>query len=210
MSIPTTIIDGYGTGHKLKVNGEGEIGVVIHTHPPIDETLESYPFTDYFRNAGSNDMRVNGSTTPVEFTINADPNRDYYIKVISVYIADAGASLNEFGNLSALTNGVSFTYKNDNIGLVTIQDEIQTNLDFIRLGHDTVGIGDGTSAYKLDISGGGGADAYLPVLDLAKTFGFPWGLRLQKGSTDKLSFFVNDNLSTGMDAFNIKGFGVQI
>ena len=61
-------------GQQLKVNGEGEIAVTVHTHPPTDEVVESLPFRAYFENAGSNDMRVNGATTPVEFSINADDN----------------------------------------------------------------------------------------------------------------------------------------
>ena len=209
MSLIVELQDGHGSGHKARVNGEGELGVVLHTHPPLDEEVSSYPFSEWFENGGSNDMRVNGSTTPVEFTVRASTDVDIFIKTISVRIADASATLNKFGNLAALTNGIEWQFRNDALGRVTIQDQIKTNLDFIRIGFNTIGTGDGTTAFRADTSGAG-ADTYLPNIDLAQTFGFPWGLRLRKGTNDKLSFIVNDDLSTGMDGFDIKAFGVQL
>ena len=210
--LPVQIIDGYGSGNKLKVNGEGEIPVVIHTHPPIDEQVESFPFSQYFTDDGSssgdNDMRVNGSTTSVPFYISAKDDKDIWIKTVSVRISDASAVLNKFGNLAALTNGVSWEYTNNNLGDLTIFDGIKTNLDFLRVGLASAGIG-GTDAFKADLSGAG-ADTYLPVIDMTQTFGFHWGIRLSKGSKDKLIFRVNDDLSTGMDQFDILAFGVQL
>lgn len=213
--LPVHIIDGHGSGNKLKVNGEGEIPVVIHTHPPIDEQVESFPFSQYFTDdgtsTGDNDMRVDGSSTSVPFYISAKEDKDIWIKSISIRISDAAAVLNRFGNITALTNGISWEYANNNLGEVTIQEGIKTNLDFLRIGLASAGIG-GTDAFKADLSGGG-ADTYLPVIDMTQTFGFSWGLRLSKGSRDRLIFRVNDNLATGapdIDQFDIIAFGVQL
>lgn len=211
--IKTQIVSGENPMNGLKVNGEGEIAVTIHQHPPLDEITESYPYAQWFTADGtpngSNDMRVDGSTNPQSFYISAQQDIDIFIKTISVRISDAGANLDEFGALLALTNGVSFEYVSSVIGELVIQDAIQTNLDFIRLGLSSPAVGGGTDAFKADLSGGG-ADTYLPVIDLTVTFGFPWGLHLKKGSLDRLQFTVNDNLSTGIDAFNIKGFGSRL
>lgn len=210
--IHSMVRDGHGSENSLKINGEGEIGVVLHAHPPNNERVESYPFSQWFTNnglaTGSNDLRVNGATASQDFYVSGRQGIDIYIKSISVQISDNGSALNKFGALAALTNGVSFLYANDELGEITIQDQIKTNLDFIRIGLSTGAIGTGTDAYKADISGGG-ADTYLPTIDLSVTFGFPWGLRLVKGSRDKLIFRINDNVS-GLDTFNIKGFGIQI
>ena len=210
--INTILVDGHGSPNSLKINGEGEIGIVMHAHPPNNEVIEAYPFSQWFTDnglsTGSNDMLVDGSTTSQNFWIGGRQDRDIYIKTISVQISDNGSALDKFGALTALTNGVSFLFANSALGEITIQDEIKTNLDFIRLGLSTGAIGSGTDAYRADISGAG-ADTYLPIIDLTLTFGFPWGLRLVKGSNDKLVFRVNDNVST-MDIFNIKGFGIQI
>ena len=43
-------------GQQLKVNGEGELAVTVHTHPPTDEAVESLPFRGYFKNAGSDHL----------------------------------------------------------------------------------------------------------------------------------------------------------
>lgn len=213
--LPVHLIDGHGSGNKLKINGEGEIPVVIHTHPPIDEQVESFPFSQYFTDdgtsTGDNDMRVDGSSTSVPFYISAKEDKDIWIKSISIRISDANSDLNKFGALAALTNGISWEYSNNNLGEVTIQDEIKTNLDFMRIALASAAIG-GSDAFKADVGGGGAGadDTYLPVIDMTQTFGFAWGLRLSRGSKDKLIFRVNDDLSTGMDQFDILAFGVQL
>jgi len=211
--IKTQIVSSQNPQNGLKINGEGEIAVTIHRHPPVAETVEAYPFAQWFTDnglaTGSNDLRVDGSTAPQQFYIAARQDFDIFIKTISVRISDAGANLDEFGALAALTNGVSFEYVSGEIGELVIQDQIQTNLDFIRLGISTPALGGGTDAFKADLSGGG-ADTYLPIIDLSATFGFEWGLHLRKGRLDRIQFTVNDDLSAGIDALNIRGFGARL
>ena len=213
MTLRVELVDGYGSGNRAKVNGEGEIGVVIHPHPPHDEVRTTYPFSQFFTDngtsSGSEDLRVDGSTTAQEFYISARGNVDIYIKTISVLISDTNAVLNKYGNLTALTTGVRWSFTNQKLGNVQINGHIKTNLDFVRLGLSTAAVGDGTSAFRSDTSGGG-TDTYMPVIDLSQTFGMPWGLRLEKGSNDRISFTINDDLSTGIDEHNIFGFGTQI
>lgn len=189
------------SGKALKVNGEGEITVSQHTHPPLDEEIESLPFRSYFLNNGSNDMRVNGATTPIEFSIEADENYDYYIKALNVKLADTGAAFNEFGNLTALTNGVEFIWRSQDIGELTIHEGIKDNLEWFRLAN--------VNPIIIDLSGGG-ADAVVVTVDLKILFSSIWGLRLKKGTKDKIIFRVNDNLASGIDEFNIIGYGTKI
>lgn len=200
----TTRIIG-NSGQQLKVNGEGEIGVVVHTHPPIKESRVSLPFRDYFKNAGSNDMKASGTAeNPVEFSIDADANFDYYIKTLSVKLADAGATFDDFGNLGgALTNGVEFYWQSQRLGKLVIHDGIKDNLEFYRLSTNQV-----ADNSIIDLSGGG-ADAVVVSVDLASLFGNPWGVRLERGTTDKLVFGVSDDLS-GVDEFNIIGYGTKV
>jgi hypothetical protein len=192
------------TGQQLKVNGEGEIGVVVHTHPPIRESRISLPFRGYFENSGSNDMIASGSlSAPVEYSIEADAEFDYYIKSLSVKLADATAKFNEFGALSALTNGVEFYWQSIKLGKLTIHDGIKDNIEWFRLSNTPI-----TTASIIDLSGGG-ADAIVVQIDLAQLFGNPWGIRLKKDTTDKLTFSVRDNLA-GLDEFNIIGYGTKV
>lgn len=201
------------SGLHAKIDSEGQLNVVVHPHPPIDEAVAPLPFRQYLTDdgssTGSNDMRVNGATTNVDYYIKASNESDLYIKTVSVLIADAGAKLNLFGALSALSNGIEFLHDTQDTGETIIHDAIKTNLDFVRLGMGVPPIGDGTSAFRADLSGGG-ADSYLPVIDLKATFGLQWGLRLRRATNDKLIFRIKDNLSTGMDQFDAIAFGIKI
>ena len=188
-------------GKTLKVNGEGEITASIHTHPPIEEKVESLPFRSYFLNNGSNDMRVNGATNSVEFSVDALPDYDIFVKAINIKLADTGASFEEFGNLTALTNGVEFIWRSQDIGELTIHDGIKDNLEWFRLAN--------VNPIIIDLSGGG-ADAVVVTVDLKILFSSNWGVRLKKGTQDKLFFRINDNLGTGIDEFNIIAYGTKI
>jgi hypothetical protein len=208
MALEVILQDGHGTSNKAKITPEGVVSVSVNTHPPVDEQIESFPLRQFFKTAaGASAMTVNGGTTPVEFSINASPTVDIWVKTISLRIGDnSGVSLNAFGGISALTNGVTLKYQNDALGEVVIADELKTNLDLIRLGIATGAVGTGTDAYKLDISGGNAEDTYLPVISLSD---FPWGIRLKKGSNDKIFFTINDNLTT-IVTFNAIGYGSQL
>jgi len=213
MSIPSQIIDGYGRKNKAKVNGEGELSVVVHPHPPEDEQITTLPFRQYFTSdgtiTGSNDWTIDGSTSSQDFYINATPDYEIYINQISVLIGDGGSpNLNGYGALSALTNGVEWVYFNQQEGEYQLHDGVKSNLEFIRLGAKTGAIGDSTTAYLADVSGGGTEKSYLPLIDISETFGKPWGIRLRKGSTDKLIFRIRDNL-TGLITHNAIAYGIR-
>jgi hypothetical protein len=202
--ITTQIVDGNSGDHRLKIQPEGEIGVVVHTHPPIKESRTGLPFRQYFTldgtPTGDKDMLVNGSATSVEFCIPANPDFDVYVKFIAVKLADAGAKLDKFGALTPLTNGVQFEWQSQEIGALTIHDGIKDNLEFFRMSKVIPSI--------VDLSGGG-ADAVIIPIDLSVMFGSPWGLKLTKGTTEKLIFRVRDNISA-MDEFNIIGHGTKV
>lgn len=208
--IKAQVVDGFGTGHKLKVNGEGEANVVVHPHPPLDETVHSLPFRQYFstdgNDTGATDMKVAGTlVAPINFYIGAKRNVDIYIRTVSILIADEGAKLSEFGHITALTNGVNFFHSTNESGAITINDALKTNWDFIRTSLDS------TPVAKIDVQKDieGKVDAYTPIMSIPNVFGLPWGLRLRKGTEDKLVFSVRDT-TTGVDQFDIIGYGIQI
>jgi hypothetical protein len=204
--------DGRGNGNYAKVNGEGELNVVVHPHPPRNEVSMTLPFRQYFTDdgtaTGDSDMIVNGATTNVDFYITARPDYDIYIKTLTVQISDPGARLDQFGALTALTNGVEWSWVTSEEGEYELHEGIKDNLEFVKLSLGSPAFGAGTTAFRADTQGGAGEDTYLPAIDLGKTFGLPWGLRLRKGTQDKLVFKIKDNL-TGLSTFNIIGYGVR-
>jgi len=208
------IVDGYGRDGRLKINGEGELAVVVHQHPPIDEEIIALPFRQRFTDdgtaSGSDDMTVDGSSTSVPFYISASQTRDIYIKSISVLIGDGGSpTLNEFGDLSALSNGVEWKWDSQDIGELILHDGIKTNLEFIRSGFATAAVGTGVDAFLSDVSGGATEKSYIPQIDIAQQFGLTWGIHLRKGTNDKMTFTVRDNLS-GLTTMNAIAYGTQV
>lgn len=195
-----------------KVDDEGQLNVIVHPHPPIAEQKSALPYRSYFTlNADGStfDMRVDGSTTQQHFCINASNVYDRYIKTISVVIADVNAALNKFGNLAELTNGIEFQWFSQRTGTVVIADSIKTNFEFIRIAAGNPSFGDGAGAFKAN-NVQGSAEGYIPIIDCAVTFGLPYGLRIKKDTTESIQFIIKDDLSTGLDAFNIIGYGLEI
>jgi len=213
--ITAQIVDGNGTGKQLKINGEGEVAVVIHQHPPIEEDVAALPFRQYFTDngiiTGSNDMAVAPSALGyTDFYISANSNYDIYIKYITCEIGDGGSpSLNKFGALTALTNGVAFYWDSQTEPLYELHEGIKTNKEFIRIASDTAGIGTGVDAFLADVSGGGTEKSYLPNMDMTELYGLPLGLRLKKGTNDRIIFRIQDTL-TGLSTFNAIATGTRI
>jgi hypothetical protein len=209
----TKIVDA-DNSNSIRVYDEGEIGVVAHQHPPVRESRTALPFRQYFTDngisTGSNIMSVNGATNYTDFYIEANSNYDIYIKYITCEIGDGGIpSLNKFGALTALTNGVAFYWDTQTDPLYELHEGIKTNKEFIRIASDTGAIGTGVEAYLADVSGGGAEKSYLPNMDMTELYGLPWGLRLKQGTNDKLIFRVQDNL-TGLSTFNAIATGTRI
>jgi len=212
MSYPSEIVDGHGTGYSLKINEEGTANVVVHPHPPLSDPTVTEPFRQFFTDdgapTGSEDMTVNGSTTEQEFFITAQAEKDVYIKSISVVISDAGAALNEFGNLAALTNGCKFTHFTSDGGETVINDSLTTNFEFVRLAIGNPSFGNGANSFRAN-NVSGTSEAFLPVIDMQAIFGMPLGLKLRKGTLDRVIFTIRDNVSA-LDQFDAIGYGVRI
>lgn len=212
MSINTNIIG--KSGRTVEVYGEGYTTVAVHQHPPENESKIALPFRQYFtdngNSSGSNVMAVNGSINNSEFYISANDSYDVYIKYITIEIGDGGSpSLNKFGSLSALNNGVAFYWDTQIQPNYELHEGIKTNKEFVRIGSDTAAIGSGTEAFLADVSGGGTEKSYLPSIDFKEIYGLPWGIRLRKGTLDNLKFVIQDNL-TGLSTFNAIATGTRL
>lgn len=212
MSLPIHIRDGSGNGNYAKVGDEGEQYVIVHPHPPKDETFQSLPYTQYFTDdgtsAGSSDMAVNGSGNSQLFYISANNGYDIYIKTLQVQLGGTGTvTLNKFSDVAALSNGLRLDYVSNETGEIEIEN-IKTNLEFLKLATGKDDFGTGTDVFRADVSGAG-ENTYLPEIDLSLRFGLPWGIRIRKSSTSKLAFSVRDDLST-IATFNIKAYGIRI
>lgn len=208
MGIMSTIRDGLGRGYRAAVEPTSGLLTAQLPAPPFGKENNVRLFRQFLTlegtAGGTSSMLVNGSSTNVDFFIQADPNNDRYVKTLSFVIADAGAAANEFGNLSALSNGCVLKY-NDSRGTVTISDTLTTNFQFIRLCRGQPAFGDGAAAFRIN-NAAGASEGYIPVLDMAYVFGSPLGIRLKAGTKQRITLTVRDNVSA-LDAFNVNAAG---
>lgn len=203
--ITSHLQDGHGSGNTAKIGDEGELSVVAHPHPPKAETDAPLPYRSYFTDsAGSKDMRV---ATETVFSVRAAPERDIFIKSCLVTIADAGAALNQFGSIPALTNGVRFMWHTQDLGEVDIHEGLTSNFDFVALSGGLPAIGSGNTTFRAN-NVEGTSEGYIPFIDFERIFGVQWGLRLRAGTEDTLSFVVRDDTS-GVDRFDAVAYGIR-
>lgn len=208
------LVDGHGTSARQHVSPVGAALFEEHPIPPYGGTqhMRAYRAFLLLNGTGTNDMQVAASaSSPSDFYVEAHPTRDRYISLLSFLIADGAAQLNQFGAITALTNGCRLFYT-DEFGDVDIHTALQSNFDFIRLCV-------GEPAFTGGTSGGGTADfralnvsgtseGYLPTLDIKRTFGFRWGIRITHGTKQRLTMRVQDD-TTGVDAFNCIAYGFE-
>lgn len=210
MSVRFNITDGKGSGKSATVESDGSLLTTSLAIPPVDFESVIRPFRQYITSdgtaCGSTDMRVNGSTNSVEFFITAPSDGDRYVDTISIAIADAGAALNQFGNIGALANGVEIFYEDNTLGDVTLADGLVSNFEFARFVAGGVhAIGAGTTSYRAN-NVQGNSEGFLFYLDISTVFNIPWGIRLKKGSNLRLVVRINDNVS-GVDKFDMIAYG---
>jgi hypothetical protein len=191
MTIKVTIKDGRGSGREASVDENHAVSVTNIGLPPSKLNATLKPFAEFLKSdADTEDMRIDGSTTNVDYFIQAGNDGDRYIQTLAFTIADASASLNQFGNLT---------------GDVVIASALKTNFDFVQLCNFEPSFGTGTAAF-LASNVSGASEAYIPILDITDVFGLPYGLRLPQGRTKKLKIVIKDN-TTGIDRFDVKAFG---
>lgn len=209
MALKVRLVDGRGSPTDVGVDRFNRIYTADSGIPPHDLGDEILIFRDFLRtSAGSSDMRVLGGLgTPVDFFVAAPDNADRYISSISIVISDAGVTPNGFGAGAALVNGVQMFYSQVST-TVFIHDALRTNFDMIRLCQGKPSFGNAGTVFEVPGAIGLLSDAYIPVLDIKEVFGLPWGIRLRRGSVQRLTVCVRDNIvGIGLDAFNMIAYG---
>ena len=201
--IKSIITDGQGTGRKAAIDDQNALLVSTITSPPLI-TQKSKIYRAYLANsAGATDMKVNGSVTNVEFYVSASGTADRYITQLSFIIADAGASLSQFGGIAALTNGCKLTY--ERLGeTIIIHDALKSNWDFVRLSLGNPAFGQQTNAF-IASNVIGASEGVIPILDLTRIMP-PYGIKLDEGTIQRLILTVRDNC-TGVDQFDCIAYG---
>ena len=220
MSRNSNIVDGGGSGKYIKVNDAGYILTQNSIVPPNDIRDLQIIYRKFLTlNADdtTTEMLVDGSTTPQKFYIEASSENDIYITSLSIIIQGVSLDLGvDFaGSGSALGNGFNIYYEDQN-GLINIGTDLTTNFDFIRLCQGNPNFGDDGNAFILPGLTAGGkknaATGIIPILDFNEVFGLTYGLKLLRGSNNRLVLEVNDDLpnDVGLNpGMNIIAYGFE-
>ena len=185
------------------VTDDGEQIVSCSPHPPIAPSRVR-PFRQFLTVDGAstsaNDMGVNGSVTPVDFWVPASIDDDRYITALSFEVGyGTTAQPYQWADGAALTNG-SRLYYDSLQGEVDIHDGIKTNQGLLRLSLRLV-----PTAWEVRGMGAVNDYGYMFALDLMR-MGMPFGIKLDRGSSQRLVLTVRDN-ATNADVFNVIAYG---
>ena len=193
MGIEVKIKDGIGNANELEVNKYHAAA----TYDTIPEVLpEGTKNRRQFFRSVLTSMNVDGSVTPIEFTVSAADTYDIYIRQISLIIEDSKVYYDKYGNIAPLTNGVD---------LIVSESGTETFiLESAKTGSDISSqLGIENPAVRVSSVSG-----ELITLTFDVTKAIEGGIRLGKNGTDFLKFVVNDSL-LGLDAHNLYIIGYK-
>ena len=192
-------------GKPIAVTPDGCLYVSDCGAPPLKTQktkIFSQKFTTTGLAAGSSDMGIDGSATPVEFYIPADQDVDRYITRVSflmgygtssdLYVfADAGA---------ALTNGVKLSYTNA-LGEETTIMSPKANYSFMRAS----GIPVTNTNWETRGFAARGDYGFFVNIDISKMMP-SYGIKLDRGTIERISVLIQDDCQAA-DLFNCQAFG---
>lgn len=190
---PTSLARDPDNPHRLGIIGIS--GTVKSIADEVDELIELFAEDG----GGSNDLTINGSGTPVEFTIDAEAagGRVRVIEAIKVYGSDGNIKVgnsNFLGLNSPISNGLEIQVTKDST--TTVFRNVKTTSDFLaRLS---------SSPSNSLIIPSSGVDYINCTFDLVSR---NIQLKLEPGTTDQIKIIVQDNLSSVNELFLVaEGF----
>lgn len=191
MSVRSHIEDGSGASTLARVTPQGALRV--STYPPISavgvpvEQLTAIRLAREFLTdqGGSNSMIVDGSTTPVDFAVRAEPGLTKWITGFRINVESDNFNLGSndftvFGAVaSALANGVRIFAKQSGQEVEIAAEPIQTLGNFLNY----------TDSFTNLINAIGSQGDFFQAV-----FGFSQPIVLPSGSQDELIIRIQDNL----------------
>jgi hypothetical protein len=210
MSIKTRIVDGLGSGRQAGVDSANRLMVSpAESTPPEVGQVNRYRFHSQLLSSngdgtGTTNMNVDGSVTMQQFTVEANEDYDLRIMKVVVIIADNLVSHSNFGNVSALTNGIEL-HTNESGVITKIIEDAKTGGQVIAQSALGAPYGDAATAFELS-NWSGTDDAQTIVVPIDEIV--PNGLRIGRGSEDHVMMMVKDDLR-GLAEFTCRVIGYR-
>lgn len=195
---------GGGNKSAVGVTKDQELCVIGAPYPPlVQQKVE--PFRQYLTDDGlangTNNMAVDGSVTNIDYYIKSKPTEDRYITTLNFIVAygSSGAPY-LWANGAALINGMRLFYESQR-GEVDIHNAIKSNQDLFRLGFAPIPAG-----WEVRHVNANNDYGYFITFDMTK-LGLPFGIKLDRGSNQRLVMTVRDNAGTSAIAFDCIAYG---
>jgi hypothetical protein len=186
------------------VTNDQELCTIVTPYPPLSNQ-KVRPFRQYLTDDGlfdgSNDMGIDGSVTSQDFYIAASPTDDRYITSLNFIVAyGSSGQPNLWADSTALTNGSRLFYTSSR-GEVDIHEAIKSNQDLFRLRFDPI-----NTAWEVRHVNAANDYGYFISVDLTK-LGLPFGIKLDRGSSQRLVISIRDNVGLTADTFDCICYG---
>lgn len=157
-------------------------------------------FVEFFLNGGSSSLLVDGSVTPVDFTVTSDAVDVKFIRSIRFAATGNGIKFGQFLSKSGaggLTNGIEVTIRSNNAEFTFAP--IKTTENFLN------GFAIGEDNFNLFIQAGGdqmrATLTFLAPFELQKTGTF--------ATDDFLRVRIRDNITAGISMLDCRAFGFK-
>lgn len=206
MSTPVTIYSGDVKPTQAVVTKQGEQLVVLPAHPAFLPQL-ARPCSEYLTHPDNDeDMSIAVGTlaAPVEYSIKAPGGSDLYITEINFILGyGTTAYLYNFADSgAALTNGIRLYYTSIQ-GERDIGPPIKVNSDFLRVRREPL-ISD-WQARNFDAINDWGYIGTIGVSEIVP----PYGVKLDRGTNQRLTVAIRDDVSASADVFNMIARGFE-
>jgi hypothetical protein len=210
VTVLVTIKDGTGSKREAKVDSRHalEVAVVIPDTPDEGAPNRLRYFSGLVGSTGTDSgvtsMNVDGSGTPAEFFIGSDPEFDIKITRAIIFIEDSNQSNKTFGFLTELSIGWDLKIEESGEETILI-DKAKTNGEVLfQVSPPIFGTNDKALNNIGDTTGTN--QGFLVDFDIEKAV--PGGVRLGRGTQDKIVSVINDSL-LGLTDFTVRLIGYR-
>lgn len=164
----------------------------IKTGIPFPSNDPTKVYRDFLYSSGSADMNIDGSITPMVFSVDALQNNYIHLHEIRTVFVDRfiGFGEDKFGESAVLPNGVKYSIFYDSVE--TTLANLQRNEDFVLLGPGLGAVIDENGLYDM--------------ISAIQRFDRP--ITLRKGSSDAFRVTIRDDL-TGANYFRVLVYGIM-
>ena len=165
----------------------------LYDHTSDLTPFSGVPIREFAMNGSSIDLNVDGSVTPVDFTVEAPSGKIWYIHRVTILIEDIGTSFARFGGITSLTNGVDFKISQNGLS-EELLGNIKKNSEFYLFS-------------KNIISESSTTDLLVIHIDIKELSGSVF--ILNETLNDIFTVTINDNL-TGLNTFRVLLNGYEV